>query len=199
MEKLIVNWCLRALIGPAQLSCPHLRYSKTARGFALFSLAVVAAITLAVVLQRSPLRAGEGKELAVGALIFAALAAILVIEFFGVGHEYDGTGITYRSPWSSARRVAWAEVARIEWRPILKWLDVVPVDDSKRLHLHPMIGGLAPFAKLALQQIPSRAWADQPEAYIALRLMASGHHAKLTVDARKPSQLAADPDLQLSA
>jgi hypothetical protein len=62
-----------------------------------------------------------------------------------------------------------------------------------------MLGGLAPFAKLALQQVPLHAWADQAEAYIALRLLASGHHALLTVDGRKPSQLAADPHLQLSA
>ncbi len=199
MEKLLVRLVLRALCGPAHVADSSLYYSKVARGFAVFFLVLLAGITLLVVLQTKPVSASQVKGLIATAVAFGALGAVLAIELFGVKHGYDGAGITYRSPWSGPRRIAWAEVASIEWRHTLKWLDFVPADASRRLHFHPMLGGLAPFAKLALQQVPSRAWAEQPEAYTALRLMAAGHHAALTVDARKPSQLADDPDLQLSA
>lgn len=198
MEKLLAGWILGGLCGPPQVTGRRLHYSKIARGFAALSLLILAGVAV-LTLRGRPLAASEVRWLVGTAAVFVALGASMVVEFFGVKHEYDDAGITYRSPWSTTRRIAWAEVAKIEWRPMLKWLDIVPLDDSKRLHLHPMLGGLAPFAKLALQQVPSHAWADQPEAYIALRLMASGHHAMLTIDARKPSQLAADPELQLSA
>jgi hypothetical protein len=199
MEKVLVRWCLRALHGPAALRDRRLQYSIVAKAFPALLLLGVTSVALAVLLKETPVSTVGIKWLAGAGMAFATLGVLMAVEFFGVRHAYDDAGITFRSPWSPNRRIAWAEISRVEWRPVLKWLDLVPSDTGRRLHLHPMLGGLAPFARLALQQIPSSAWADRLEARAALQLMAAGEHAALGLDGRKPSAVARELLLDVGA
>lgn len=196
MEKVLVLWCLRALVGPARLADGrHLRYSNAARGFAILSLLFVPMVALAVTFLGDPPPMKDLKILLIVGAVLVAINITMAIEVFLVEHQYDDAGVDYRSPWSSKRRIGWANIAKIEWRPVLKWLDLVPADGSKRLHFSPMVGGLAPFAQLALQQIPPYAWAGQSEARVVLELLAAGQGAQLLVDSRTPSDVAAEREL----
>src|SRR5262245_5999027 len=49
------------------------------------------------------------------ALLFPALTGPLILEFFRVNHRFDDNGITYRSPWTRHRHVAWSDVAVLRW------------------------------------------------------------------------------------
>jgi hypothetical protein len=179
-EKFAVPWALRAMSGPPHLAKPQLRYSKVAKGFAVIALGGAAIATFV------------GGVLHPGGMAMLALTGVvsaLAAEFFGVRHHYDNTGITYRSAWSRRRRVSWSEIDKVEWRPTVKWLDL-KTRDGRRLHLPPMLGGLAGFAQLALRQISPLAWVQGSEAQTVLRLMAAGHGAILTTDARPPGEIA---------
>jgi hypothetical protein len=160
--------------GPPRLAEPELRYSKFAKGFAVIALGAVALATLL-----------GGVHHPAALLIFASVVLALTTEFFGVRHAYDNAGLMYRSAWSRRRRVSWAEIEKVEWRPIVKWLDL-KTRDGRRLHLPPMLGGLAGFAELALRQISPLAWAQGDEAPAVLQLMAAGHGAVLAVRCPHP-------------
>jgi len=191
--SVVVPVVLRAISGTGGArGLSRLQYSKTARFFALFTFAPVVAVALAVTFQARPLHEGEGQAVLGLLLGFAAVGILLVLEFFRVVHDYGAAGVTYRSPWSPQRRIEWTSVAAISWRSSSKWLDLVPAGAGRRLHFSPMLGGLAPFAQIALERIPAQVLAAEPEAHAALRVMAAGCGRKLLMDARQPSQLATD-------
>jgi hypothetical protein len=173
LEKSAVPWA-------PTFAKSELRYSKVAKGFAVIALGGVAISTLL-----SGVRHPAGMAMLALTVVITALAT----EFFAVRHDYDNTGITYRSAWSRRRRVSWSEIDKVEWRPMVKWLDL-ETRDGRRLHLPPMLGGLAGFAKLALRQISPLALVQGNEAQIVLQLMAAGHGAILTIDARPPAEIA---------
>ena len=180
IEKSLVPWALRAMSGAPYLGRPELRYSKVARGFAIVVLGGMAMATLL-----SGLRHPAGMAL----LALTSVTLALATEFFGIRHDYDNTGITYRSAWSRSQRISWAEIDKVKWRPMVKWLDL-ETRDGRRLHLPPMLGGLGSFAQLALRQISPLSYEKHNEAQTVLQIMAAGHGALLTVDGRTPGEIA---------
>ncbi len=180
MEKFAVPWALRAMSGPPHLTKPELRYSNVAKGFAVVALGGAATVTLL---------GGVRHPAGMAMLALTAVVLALASEFFGVRHDYDDTGITYRSPWSRRRRVSWSEIEKVEWRPVAKWLDL-ETRDGRRLHFSPMLGGLAGFAQLAVRQLTPLALVRGTEAQTVLHLMAAGHGAILTIDGRSPGEIA---------
>ena len=124
-----------------------------------------------------------------GALATLSLCAVL--EFWRVNHAYDERGLEYRSPWSRHRSVAWIQIKDVKWRPVAKWLDMVPGDGGALFHFSPMLAGMEGLAAIALREIPESALARDPEALAALQLMASGNARALISDARKPRAIAA--------
>jgi hypothetical protein len=172
-------------------------------GFGIFTLSIALGIALAAGLQARPLRPDEVTAVKSMVLGFGLCGLSFVVESFAVDHEYDDAGITYRTLWSGRRRVAWSEIERVQWRPVLKWLDFVPRGGGRALHFSPLFGGLAPFAQLALHQIPAFVVAAQPEAKAALDVMAAGKHSELMASGKKPtailSELVAAPTAQPAA
>jgi hypothetical protein len=180
IEESAVPWALRAMSGPPHLAKPQLRYSKVAKGFAVM---VLGGAAIAMPLS------GVQHPTGIAMLALTSVVSALVTEFFAVRHDYDNTGITYRSAWSRCRRVSWSEIDKVEWRPMVKWLDL-ETRDGRRLHLPPMLGGLAGFAQLALRQLSPLALVQGNEAQTVLQIMAAGHGAILTIDARAPAEIA---------
>lgn len=187
---LMVPLVLGALHGRQPTEAQRLRYSYGAR---IFGTAIpVGVIVASSALVFTSFVTDEARRPICGLLLlFSVLGMPLVIEFWGVVHGYDNAGVSYRSPWSGRRRVDWSSIGSVEWRPVLKWLDVRPRDGGRALHLSPMLGGLEEFAQLALRQVPPTALAGQVEARAALELMAAGYAARLTLDGESPSKLAA--------
>jgi len=187
---LLVPLLLAAIHGRQPTEPQRMRYSLGAR---IFGAAIPTGVILSsLTLVFTSFVADEARRPIYGLLLlFSLLGMPLVIEFWGVVHGYDNAGVSYRSPWSGRRRVDWSSIGSIEWRPVLKWLDVRPRDGGRALHLSPMLGGLEEFAQLALRQVPPTALGGQVEARAALELMAAGHAARLTLDGESPSKLAA--------
>jgi len=190
MNESLIPLVLRAMCGPSSLPCGRcLRYGKGMAGFGAFVLSIALAIALAAGFQARPLRPSEVSAVESMVVAFGLVGALFLVEAFAIDHAYDDAGITYRSLWSRKRRVAWTEVERIEWRPIVKWLDLVPRGGGTALHISPMLGGLAPFAELALRQVPAYVLAAKPEAVAALHAMAAGRHAELLASRKRPAEL----------
>lgn len=190
MNELLIPLVLRAMCGPSTVPRGRfIRYGKGVVVFGVFLLLVATLTACAAGLQARPLRPGEVKAVAGMVAGFGLAGALFLVESFAVNHAYDDAGITYHSLWSRTRRVAWAEVGRVEWRPIAKWLDFAPRGGGSALHFSPMLGGLAPFAALALRQVPAYVLAAEPEAAAALQLMVAGKHPDLLAGGKKPTQL----------
>jgi len=187
---LMVPLVLGALHGRQPTEPQRLRYSCGAR---IFGTAIpVGVIVASSALVFASFVTDEVRRPICGLLLlFSLLGMPLVIEVWGVAHDYDNAGVSYRSPWSGRRRVDWWSIGAIEWRPVFKWLDIRPRDGGRPLHLSPMLGGLEEFARLALRQVPPTALGGQVEARAALELMAAGYAARLTLDGESPSKLAA--------
>src|SRR5215831_13129846 len=129
----------------------ELRYSRALRWIGVL-LAVLPPLALAAVilfLQKRPLRPDERLPLVVLFVFAPVLMAPVVLEFVRVRHGYDDVGFTFRSPWSKHRHVAWSDVASVRWRRMMKWLDL-RTSGGTTLHISPLLGGLQPFAELAL-------------------------------------------------
>ncbi len=192
MILISVPVALRALAGRAgALGQARLRYSLAARLFALVPLVAVLTGASALMLGRQSLSEGQLTGLLMVLLFFVGAGLALVLEFYRVNHDYGASGWTYRSPWSRRRRLDWGEVVSIEWRPTLKWLDFLS-KDGRRFHVSPLLGGLSPFALIALERLPPRVLVESSAARAVLQLMASGHASKLLFDARGPGDLAAE-------
>jgi hypothetical protein len=194
---ILVPLAIRALTGqPGAQGRARLRYSRAARAMGVVMLLPYVAAIVAVVLQERALRADELRVVATMLVVLPGLGLLLVVELFRVNHDYGARGWNYRSPWSAHRRVDWVEVAAVEWRPALKWLDFVLRDGERRLHVSPMLSGLRPFAQLALERLPKAVLVEPSEGCAALRVMASGHASKLLLDSALPSRIAARLNLR---
>jgi hypothetical protein len=184
---LVMRWLLS---GPATAEAGQLRYSRRAK---LFSLVVPAIPIVGIALIATLAAPPKPKDVPVilGIIgFFLALGVPLALEFFRVGHHYDSSGLDFRSPWSRARRIRWAEVEWIVWRPQLKWVDVRTRDGSVA-HLSPMLSGLNEFAATALQQIRPEVLEANPEGCAVLGLFAAGVGGVLATSQLGPVELLA--------
>jgi hypothetical protein len=173
MIFIAVPIALRALTGrTGALGQARLRYSLAARVFAIVPLVVFLAGASALALGHHALAVGQGRGLLVVLLFFGGTGLTLVLEFYRVDHDYGAFGWTYRSPWSRQRRLEWSEVTSIGWRPTIKWLDFLD-KDGRRFHVSPMLGGLGPFAQIALERLTPGVLVGSSEARAVLRLMAA--------------------------
>lgn len=173
---LVLGWLMKSrAVTPNTLA-----YSTTVKVFGLVvMLAPPLLVVAALVLQPAPLKPEDVGPLVGIIVMFAALGGPLALEFFRVQHQFDAEGITFRSPWSTERRLAWRDVTALKWRPQLKWLDLHGAPGLAPLHLSPMLGGLQPFAELVLQRLPPEVLAASPEGRRALELMAKGQAGAL--------------------
>jgi hypothetical protein len=183
---------LRAIMGRAGAGgAARLRYSTSARAFSTLALAALLAAMVAAGLQPGTL-AGIGYPAALSMFVFVALVMAMSVEFFRVSHDFGAAGVNYRTPWSRGRYLEWRNVASIEWRPTLKWLDIVPKDGGPTLHISPLLGGLAPFAQTALQSLHREVLDEDGEGRAALNVMAAGRGTALALSSRRPSELVTD-------
>lgn len=183
---------LRAIMGRAGAGgAAKLRYSTGARTFSTLALAALLAAMVAASLKQGAL-ASISYPAAVSMVLLVMLVMAMSVEFFRVSHDFGAAGVNYRTPWSRDRHLEWRNVASIEWRPTLKWLDIVPKDGGPPLHISPLLGGLAPFAQTALQFLSREVLDGEGEGRAALNVMAAGRGTSLVLSSRRPTQLVAE-------
>ena len=193
LVPLILAWLSRAG-GLSRAKPGELRYSRMFRWLALIvtiapTLGVVAIYLLS---QRAQQTLDTGERVAfIGMLFcFPALGLPLVIEFFRVRHGFDERGLSFRSPWSRARHIAWNDVASLKWRQIMKWLDIETVAGTK-IHLSPWLAGTRAFAETALEHLPPVVLDRYPNERAALQLMVVGHTWALMTENLSPAEILA--------
>lgn len=190
MNELLIPLLLRAMCGPPSLPPGRcLRNGKGMRWFGLFILLVALLIALAAGLQARPLRPSEITAVESMVLGFSLAGLFFLVGPYAVDFSYDDAGITRRSLWVLTRRIAWSDIELVEWRRWARTLALVPRGGERAVSISPMLGGLAPFAALALQQIPVYVLVAPSEGRAALSLMAAGKHAELFVSGKRPTQL----------
>lgn len=69
------------------------------------------------------------------------------------------------------RRAAWGDVARITFNPVSNWF-FMSLSGGGRIYVTEGHDGIASFAELALQRLPPKVLADNPDAAQALREVA---------------------------
>lgn len=186
-----------ALLGrgaSARVQPGELRYSRGLRWFSLLigllpSLAVVTIVIL--ILQKRPLPPDERLAAVLLGAMFPALALPMVLEFFRVRHRYDDSGLSFQSPWSKNRHIAWADVASARWRAMWKSLDL-KTHAGVTVHLSPWLAGLRPFADVALARIPAAVLTANPQARTVLLLMQAGVAGELMMSPLTPEKLLAE-------
>ena len=169
----------------------EIRYSRGLRWLGL-SLALVPNLGLLTILAfiGRPLRPDEPAAFAGMLLLFGGLGTPLVLEFFRVRHHFDDDGLSFRSPWSRHRRVAWIDVSAVTWRKVMKSLDI-KTHGGVKVHISPLLAGLKPFADLALARIPPAVLSANPPARAALQVMSAGAAAELMMSPAPPEELLA--------
>jgi hypothetical protein len=176
--------------GLARARPGELRYSRALRWIGVLlavlpPLAMAAAILFA---QKRPLRPDERLPVVLLFVFAPVLMAPVVLELVRVRHSYDEVGFDFRSPWSRHRHVAWSDVASLRWRKVMKSLDLRS-SGGTTLHISPLLGGLEPFAELALARIPPAVLAGCPDCRAVLRVMAAGAAGDLLTSPLTPEQL----------
>jgi hypothetical protein len=182
-----------ALLGrgaSARVQPGELRYSRGLRWFSLLIglLPSLAVVTIVLFVQKRPLRPDERLPVVLLIAMFPAIALFMVLEFFRVRHRYDDSGLTFQSPWSKYRRIAWADVASARWRPMWKSLDL-KTHAGVTVHLSPWLAGLRPFADVALARIPPVVLTANPQARTVLLLMSAGVSGELMMSPLTPEKL----------
>jgi len=176
----------------ARVQPGELRYSRGLRWFSLLIglLPSLAVVTIVLFIQKRPLRPDERLPVVLIVVLFPALALPMVLEFFRVRHRYDDAGLSFESPWSKNRRVAWADVASMRWRPMWKSLDL-KTHAGVTVHLSPWLAGVGPFADVALARIPPVVLTADPQARAVLLLMSAGVAGELMMSPLTPEKLLA--------
>jgi hypothetical protein len=174
----------------ARVEPGELRYSRLFRWFSLVVglLPPLAILTIVLFVQKRPLRPDERVPVVILVLAFPALASPLILEFFRVRHRYDDAGLMFQSPWSKYRRIAWADVAQVRWRPIWKSLDL-KTHAGVTVHISPWLAGLRPFADVALARIPSVVLTAHAQGRTVLLLMSAGVAGELMTTPLTPEKL----------
>ena len=169
-----------------------LRYSRLLRWFSLLIGLVPSLAVLTIVLfrQKRSLPPDERVAVVILVVMFPALALPMVVEFLRVRHRYDDEGLTFRSPWSKHRRIAWIDVASVRWRPVWKSLDL-KTHAGVTVHLSPWLAGLKAFGNVALARIPAVVLTTQPEGRAVLQLMSAGVAGELMMSPLTPEKLLA--------
>lgn len=192
ITPLVLRWLLRSGSVPEG----RLAYTSRWKLFTLFlGLVPPALVAIGVAAQTRPLRPDEYWAVAGLLTMFPAIAAPLALETLRVCHRFDERGIDFVSPWSAHRHLDWASVTAVRWRASLKWLDLQGPEGTK-VHLSPMLEGLAPFASLALKHLPAEVLAQSPEGRAVLVLMVHGHGSALLMAPQPPTVLASQAGLQ---
>jgi hypothetical protein len=185
-----------ALLGrgaSARVQPGELRYSRALRWFSLLIGLLPSLGVLAIVLfvQKRPLRPDERLPVVLIVAMFLALALPMVLEFLRVRHRYDDSGLSFQSPWSKNRHIAWADVSSARWRPMWKSLDL-KTHAGATVHLSPWLAGLRPFADVALARIPSAVLTANPQVRAVLLLMSAGVAGELMMSPLTPEKLLAE-------
>jgi hypothetical protein len=168
----------------------EIRYARLLRWFSLLGALVPPLGILAILsfVQKRPLRPDERVPVVLLMLLFPGLSLPLVLEFFRVHHRFDDAGLSFRSPWTKHRRIAWTDIASVQWGRFAKWLNL-KTHAGANLHLSPVLAGLKPFANQALARIPSVVLAAHPEGRAVLQLMAAGRAGELVTSPLSPEKL----------
>jgi hypothetical protein len=111
-----------------------------------------------------------------------------VLEFVRVQHGFDDVGLTFRSPFSRHRHLAWSDVASVRWRKMMKWLDL-RTSGGTTVHISPLLGGLQPFAEKALARIPPAVLVGCSDGRAVLQVMAAGAAGELVTSPLPPERL----------
>jgi hypothetical protein len=189
---LVLLWLAKAALRPAPAG--ELRYSPAFMWFslALTFLPALGVCLLAVVIRaHRPYKEGEWGAVSLMLALFLGLGLPLVLEFVRVRHTFDEAGLTFRSPWSRQRHVAFADVASMRWRSVMKWLDL-RTSGGDVVHFSPLLSGLGPFAEVALRRIPPAVLAASPAGRAVLQLMVAGEIGNLALSPLPPEKLLAD-------
>jgi hypothetical protein len=186
----LLVWLSRAG-GLASVKPGELRYSRALRWFGLLLAGVPTLGLVAILLLiRRPLQPDERIGFVSMFLLFGGLGAPLVLEFFGVRHQFDDAGLSFRSPWSRHRRIAWLDVSSIRWRKIAKSLNIKTYG-GVTVRISPLVSGLKPFADVALVRIPPAVLGGHPDGRTILQLMSAGAAAELMTSPASPEKLLA--------
>jgi len=175
----------------AAVQIGELRYARTFRWFGLLFLLIptLGLLTIFIFLSEPLDRSGFVSFLSL-LVFFLAGGLAMVLEFFRVRHRYDDTGLSFRSPWSRHRHLAWTDVQSIKWRRFMKSLDIETVSGATA-RMSPWLSGLKPFADVALARLPSVVLSSCPQARVVLQLMSAGAAGTLMTDERSPEQILA--------
>jgi hypothetical protein len=177
-----------ASVGPGEL-----RYGRLFRWFSLLTGLVppLAVLTIVLFVQKRPLRPDERLPVVLLIIMFPTLALPLLVEFFRVRHRYDHEGLSFRSPWSKPRSIAWIDVASVRWRPVWKAL-AFKTNTGVTVNLSPWLAGLRPFADVALARIPAVVLISaSPDARAVLHLLSAGVAGELMTSPLTPEKLLA--------
>src|SRR4051812_6298117 len=104
---LVLVWLSRAG-ALASVNPGELRYSRALRWLSVLLAGVPTLGLVAILLLiRRPLPPDERIAFVGMFLLFGGLSAPLLLEFLRVRHQFDDAGLSFRSPWSPHRRIAW--------------------------------------------------------------------------------------------
>lgn len=188
LMPLVLRWLSRRATMPPR----RVGYGTAPKVFALAVAVGMPLVVLVILaLQARPLQPGEGPSFVGLLALFGGLGGVLVLEFFRVRLEYDEVGVDVASPWSRARRLEWAQVTAVLWRPTAKWLDLVGSAGSRRLHVSPMLSGLDGLARVALERLPPAVLEANTTGVAVLRIMRAGGSGALLMSPEPPEKLAA--------
>ncbi len=165
-------WVLRPSPAPAP---GVLAYSKNVRAastaFALFAFAAPMPLVYWLVRDGLLLRNLHGLVVSYG--VIAALTLPLQLEFSRVRHVFDDDGLRYSTPWSRTRRLLWADVKEVRFRPAAQWLDVTTATGAVH-HFSTMLGGRQELALTMLRRVPDAALRADALTLQVLERMAEG-------------------------
>jgi hypothetical protein len=192
---IVVPLVLSGLVSAGARSRPalgQLCYPPAWRWFSL-AMTILPPIFFAslALLQQRPLAPKDVASLLGVILFILAIAMPLLLEVVRVRHVFDEAGLSFHSPWSRDRSLRWSSVSSLEWRSVIKWLDL-RTSDGVTVHISPALSGLEAFAERALASLPPEVLAAASrQARLVLQVMAAGKAGALMTSAQTLDQIAA--------
>lgn len=135
------------------------------------ALLLAAAVALVALSMRS--RTTEGSALKAFLAVAVLMLGAATIEVFGVAHRLLPGGIERVAPGRTRGILRWANVVDVEWSPRTQWYEV-RTRDGEMVRVYQQLGGIAAFARAALDGLPAEVLEARPELRQQLEATARG-------------------------
>jgi len=160
----VMRWLAKSREVPASEQSLVLQYPR-----AILATGVVVGAMFLVMAVASFLAPSGGPGVAAIFLIFVALGAYLVAEYYVVRFDVVDDGLAYRTLFQRGV-LRWPDITRISWSPSAKWM--VLAGPRQRVHVSALLRNLPVLAQTILVRVPTDR--IEAEARALLEGMAAG-------------------------